>query len=191
MRFTAEVLQNAKMCFPCSVRSTFFFASHAAWEAHFWNRFDPYGKNDIFQRWLKVAVAAVRRTFLSTMCVSTLLQQKGRSGCGEKQLCVSDPFRSCLEKAQILQTHEKKTSHALRGPSPSSWSLPSRSWRSNLGPVCCLEPALRISNSWRQQSTHTHTHTRRHCNIWFGRAGGNGRASPSLFADEGFILTPH
>ena len=34
-----------------------------------------------------MAVAAVRRTFLSTMCVSTLLRQKGRSGCGEKQLC--------------------------------------------------------------------------------------------------------
>ena len=34
---TREGLQKSKLCFPCSMRSTFFCASHAAWEAHFCN----------------------------------------------------------------------------------------------------------------------------------------------------------
>ena len=63
-RFAAEGSKKSKMCFPCSVRNTFFCASHGAWEAHFWNRLDPYGDNDIFLEGVNLAVHAVLCIFL-------------------------------------------------------------------------------------------------------------------------------
>ena len=41
-----------------------FYASHVAWESHFWNRLDPYGINDVFSWGVNSSVAAVGITVL-------------------------------------------------------------------------------------------------------------------------------
>ena len=67
------------MCFPCSVRNTFFCASHAPKEWHFWNRFDPHGINAIFSRGVISPVAAAR-------CTIQCLDTKYHSRCGERRI---------------------------------------------------------------------------------------------------------
>ena len=88
-RFTLEGSSKSKLCFPCSVWSTFFCASHAAWEAQFWNRLDPYGKNDIFEGGVKVAVAAAPCMFFFWDVPFLYAWWKYHSRCSQKHFCAN------------------------------------------------------------------------------------------------------